>query len=434
MKKIAKITNVTYVFVAIILLLVSLLPALYMVKVSAQPLTERSMMATSSNASDDMAAPDGSTYSSLPPGDPRNGAKVGHTYTFTVSSSTDVKAITFQYCDSPFGYKDSCTVPDGFSATAWNSSSATVEQDDGTSTTSEAWTAASTTAGFLSISKSDSAIDFEPGDVITVTFTATNDDFFVNPTSDYLNQTNGISSPQKASYFAHIRTHNTATPTTTNDTALTASTIDDGTVASSVANSIGIYTRVQETLNFSVEGYDPAVDPAGPTPQNGAACNPLTRQGIIKMGDTNHALSTQQAYFGKSYFRLSTNSAKGTSVFYTGSTLTAGESHAIEAIGASSRELSTPGEEQFGLAFDLTENATANVGHTGSLIPLTVYDNNANGYAFDASNPTTPKKLAESTGTVACDTGSIQYLANIAPDTPAGIYQTKINYIASPSY
>lgn len=414
------------------MLLAAAIPAVFVLRAAAQPLTQRSMMVTSSNPSDDMTAPDGSSYSDLNPGDPRNGAKVGHTYTFTINSSTDAKAMTFQYCDSPFGYKDACIVPDGFSAAAWDGGEAVVEVNDGTTTDSENW-AVTSTGGFLTLSNGSSTLDFEPSYVVTVTFTATNDDYFVNPSSDYLNQTNGISSPQKASYFAHIRTHNTASPAPTNDNSLTTSTIDDGTVASSVTTSIGIYTRVQETLNFSVEGHDPTVDPPGPTPQNGAACDPLTRQGAIKMGDTNHALSTQQAYFGKSYFRLSTNSANGTAVFYAGSTLSSGN-HDIEAIGADDRELSNPGNEQFGLAFDLTENATANVGHDGDLIPLPVYNNNANGYAFDASNPTTPKKLAESSDTVTCDTGSIQYIANIAPDTPAGIYQTKINYIASPTY
>lgn len=431
MKKTAKITNLTYVFVAILLLFVAVFPVLYAARVSAQQLTERSMTVTSSNANDDMTAPDGTTYSSLPAGDPRNGAKVGHKYTFTVNSSTNVKAITFQYCDSPFGYISGCTLPDGFSAIAWNGGSATVELDDGGGTTSETWTAASTVAGFLSISKSDSALEFEPGDVITVTFTATTNDYFVNPSSDYLNQ-DGISSPQKATYFSHIRTHDTVSFDDEDDETLSETTVDDGTVASSVANSIGIYTRVQETLNFSVEGHTSA-DPSGPTPQNGASCSPLTRQGNMRMGDTNDALSTQQAYFAKSYFRLSTNSTNGTAVMYTGSTLSSG-SHDIAAIGDASAEFSAPGEEQFGIAFDLTDNLTANVGSGSPLSPVTVYSNKDNGYAFNGTSPDEPKLLASSIGSVACDTGAIEYVANIAPDTPAGIYTTKITYLATPTY
>lgn len=429
-KQIVKI-NITYIFAAIILLFAATFPVVYAARVSALPLTNRSMVTTSSNANDDMTAPDGTTYSSLPAGDPRNGAKVGHKYTFTVNSSTDVKAITFQYCDSPFGYISGCTLPDGFSAIAWNGGSATVEHNDGVDTASETWTAASSVAGFLSISKSDSALEFEPGDVITVTFTATTNDYFVNPSSDYLNQTNSVSSPQKASYFAHIRTHDTVSFDDDDNETLSETTVDDGTVASSVANSIGIYTRVQETLNFSVEGHTDD-DPSGPTPQNDAACAPLTRQGNIKLGDNNHALSTQQAYYGKSYFRLSTNSANGTAVMYTGSTLTAGSS-SIAPIGTV-REASIPGEEQFGMAFDLTDNLTANVGIGSQLTPVTDYNNKSNGYAFDGSDPTSPKLLASSLGAVACDTGAIEYVANIAPDTPAGIYTTKIVYLATPTY
>lgn len=430
--KIKLIPTALYIFVAVVLLFVAAMPVVFVRHASAQQLTQRSMMVTSSNPSDDMTAPDGSTYSNLPAGDPRNGAQVGHTYTFTVGSSTDAKAISFQYCDSPFGYMDACTVPDQFSAAAWSGGQAVVEVNNGSSTDAENWNVASAASGMLVIANNASALDFEEGYVVTVTFTASNNHYFVNPSSDYLNQTNGISSPQQASYFVHIRTHDTASVDTTNETSLNATTIDDGTVASSVANSIGIYTRVQETLNFSVEGHDPAVDPPGPTPQNGSSCAPLTRSGNIKLGDTNHALSTQQAYFGKSYFRLSTNSAHGTAVFYTGSTLSS-TNHDIDPIGQT-RQPSQPGTEQFGLAFDLTDNVAANVGITGDLDPLPDYDNNANGYAFDGSDPSTPKLLAFSISTVACDTGAIEYVANIAPDTPAGIYTTKINYIASPTY
>jgi hypothetical protein len=35
---------------------------------------------------------------------------------------------------------------------------------------------------------------------------------------------------------------------------------------------------------------------------------------------------------------------------------------------------------------------------------------------------------------VDCVTGKMRYVANIAATTPAGIYTTKINYIAAPQY
>ena len=56
-------------------------------------------------------------------------------------------------------------------------------------------------------------------------------------------------------------------------------------------------------------------------------------------------------------------------------------------------------------------------------------------YAFDETSQQIPVALAtESTEVVDCVTAKMRYIANIAATTPAGIYTTKINYIASPQY
>jgi hypothetical protein len=56
-------------------------------------------------------------------------------------------------------------------------------------------------------------------------------------------------------------------------------------------------------------------------------------------------------------------------------------------------------------------------------------------FAFDSSSDTVPAPIAtESTQVVNCVTGKMRYIANIAATTPAGIYTTKINYIAAPQY
>lgn len=56
-------------------------------------------------------------------------------------------------------------------------------------------------------------------------------------------------------------------------------------------------------------------------------------------------------------------------------------------------------------------------------------------YAFDPNSDTVPTPLAsESNEVVDCVTGKIRYIADIAATTPAGIYTTKINYIAAPQY
>lgn len=84
------------------------------------------------------------------------------------------------------------------------------------------------------------------------------------------------------------------------------------------------------------------------------------------------------------------------------------------------------------------------------LIPKAAYDSGAgvvngeydtvNGavntkFAFDANSNLIPAAIAsEDSQVVDCVTAKVRYIANIAATTPAGIYTTKINYIAAPQY
>lgn len=83
-----------------------------------------------------------------------------------------------------------------------------------------------------------------------------------------------------------------------------------------------------------------------------------------------------------------------------------------------------------------------------ALAPLPNYDQGAgtvNGggsygaidtaFAFDATSNTIPVAIAqESNRVVDCASAKVRYIANIAATTPAGIYTTKINFIAAPQY
>jgi hypothetical protein len=84
--------------------------------------------------------------------------------------------------------------------------------------------------------------------------------------------------------------------------------------------------------------------------------------------------------------------------------------------------------------------------HAPRLYPLVASSNYDNGtgaidsspttqFAFDPMSDTIPVALAtESSDVVDCVTGKMRYIANIAATTPAGIYTTKVNYIAAPQY
>jgi hypothetical protein len=63
------------------------------------------------------------------------------------------------------------------------------------------------------------------------------------------------------------------------------------------------------------------------------------------------------------------------------------------------------------------------------------YGNIDTSFKFEESSNTIPVAIAtEGTEVVDCASAKVRYIANIAATTPAGIYTTKINYIAAPQY
>jgi len=398
------------------LLIAALVPVLStQTAAAAGTLTTRSLMVSSTSPGDQNTNGAGVDVSNLP-GDPNNGSKVDHTYKFTVESGTAIRGITISYCSTPFGYVDianDCTVPTGFDSSAWNGGSVTVTSSGGDS---KPFTVAVDNTTKVVTLTNATGLTVAANDVVTATFDATTNNYFVNPFVAYTN----------ATYFAHISTF-------ASDSSFTTS-LDEGTVTNNITKSISILTRVQETLNFSVEGAATPSTHASSTYPGTGPCTPLTADGSIRIGDTNDALAADTSYYGRSFFRLATNSAKGAKVYYAGSTLKSGTND-INPMGPT-KVTSAVGSEQFGLAFDATDTQDHQFGGPGvGLAANAQYaDGGIGDFAFDPTSNTTPTEIASSTGVVKCDTGSVKYVANIADDTPAGIYTTKINYIASPSY
>ena len=211
--------------------------------------------------------------------------------------------------------------------------------------------------------------------------------------------------------------------------------IDSAAVAGSVNENIDITAKVQEKLNFSV-----AAATVAPT----ASCTALSGTGALTLG-SGGVLDTATAYDNRSYFRVSTNAANGTSILYTGDTLkTAGGTNSITAVSAAGGVVSAPGTSQFGLGLDSADTAGGN-GYSFTNLTATAPYGAANGtinttftaaFAFNAASMTTPVQIASAAGgtTISCDTGSVRYLANISPVTKPGIYQTTIGYIAVPTF
>lgn len=410
-----------YGAVAALFLLTAVAVALPAQEVKAVALLERSLELSSSVPSIP-GTPTTAGGVAAPFGSAANGNQVTHTYTFQVGTTSVIQAIQIQYCDGPFGYLSfapdstgACGSVDGFSADAAPSAVVTIAGSLvglGSPTDTETYTVdgTPTTANNVFVTNVATPISATAGDFIRVTFTATNTNFFVNPDATYVD----FGAANKT-FFGHIETYDD--PAERNTSTL----LDEGTVASSTANAVNINTRVQETLKFSV-GTE--ADPAAP----GAACDPLTGTAALLLGDANNALSATTAYNVTSYFRLSTNASSGVEVLYAGRTLTSTAGDTITAVGGTAAASAT-GTEQFGLTVD-----TANADNSMTQLTSDADFTNPANYAFDATSDTAPLPIATATGFVACDTGAVKYVANIANDTEAGLYSTKVAYIAVPSY
>lgn len=324
---------------------------------------------------------------------------------------------------------------------------------------------------------------------------------FFGTTSNY------IQNPGSGAFFVKINTYNS-------DTSVTAANVIDGgvTVANVMNQSIQITTKVLETMQFSVGTVDPNTldstdgdaTPGSEAPSSyekamgvgtdgttqHTPCDPIAMSldksdtvnhpaNVLRLGNqtAESSLEVAHTYSTHSYWRLSSNSSAGATVYYSGHTLSNTVGDEIAPIGAT-KAPPQRGAEQFGLAIDASatapyttsyaqeatyENAedngltaihastTAQVGSNASwhapqlapLVPAGNYDQGAGAidgstaanFAFDPVSDTIPVALAtESSQVVDCVTAKMRYIANIAATTPAGIYTTKINYIAAPQY
>lgn len=355
---------------------------------------------------------------------------------------------------------------------------------------------------------------------------------------------NYITNPGEGAFFVKINTFKnfqalTTSPSNTlaDNIARKPSDIIDGgvTVANVMNQSIQITTKVLETMQFSVGTVDPdTLDSTQLAASEAGAripCNPvLTRMSssdpanVLQLGDqdSESSLATEHTYATHSYWRLSSNSSAGATVYYSGHTLSNTSGDEIEPIGTTAKA-SAPGSEQFGLAIDsvaytgghtfddapngvdyrtagIYENAADNTAagvisandttaphtngqpmngvdasvlttlgatnagsgdytglnasfHMPKLAPLAATNGTSLGttdygsgsgtitsagtakFAFDKMSDTVPAAIAtENNQVVDCVTAKMRYIGNIAATTPAGIYTTKVNYIAAPQY
>jgi len=302
-------------------------------------------------------------------------------------------------------------------------------------------------------------------------------------------ETNYITNPGSGSFFVKINTFDTATEADMVPGG--EHNVDGGvTVANVMTDSIHITTKVLETMSFSVGTRNrdtvalncgatfalPSNDPAriaaianGCEAASGAKhgkCDAIqnVNNNRLNLGnpDAEYSLETGKAWEVGSYWRLSSNSSGGATVYYSGDTLRNTVGDDIDEIGAT-KTISTPGTEQFGLAFGDLAGDTIDTGEfvTGYVSPHTTpfdiasttgaskeYNSGATGtidngaglpgtaqFAFEEASSEVPVVIAQqNTEVISCTTAKMRYIGNIGADTPAGVYTTKINYLAAPQY
>jgi hypothetical protein len=499
------------------------------------PLTERSLLLSSSapgfvdtdGSGNSAANPNSIGENYAPAGSGPNGKKTGETFSFKVSSDSTtnpIKAFTLQYCTTAAGY---CQSPgnnagdadpnnDGSTADSTRVANATPTTGGWANNTSDFEVSNSFTQGtgagqfqvyvdgnpasasdwtLTSVNKEDPEFD-DAGDGLTG-----KDNFVTLKSATGQSISNGqqvkvvfnasetvfITNPGQGSFFVKMNTFNSNT--TIDDTTR----VDGGvTVANVMTDSIHITTKVLETMAFSVgtrnrdtvtlncAGYPSAATTAAgcEAATGGGAthrtCDPMqnVNGNRLNLGNPNaeYSLETGKAWGVNSYWRLSSNSSGGAAVYYSGNTLanTVGD----EVSDMPSETVSTPGTEQFGLGFVSaaadtlsTEFTTQYPGKTPSSAPLVTLsgqsgagfpagqtaaaaydeatgtlDDGSGGpgtakFKFLKSSLTTPELIAqENTDVISCSTAKMRYVGNIGADTPAGVYTTKINYLAAPQY
>lgn len=510
--------------------------ALVAAQQALNPLTERSLLLSSSApgyqdtdgsgysiaspnpASDGTDVPE--TYA--PAGSGPNGKKTGQTFTFRTSSSADIHAMTFQYCTVAAGL---CNAPGNNTGDARDTEPGTTDprtpDRQANTGTDGGWAnatsdlditgefqhaAAAPGAGEFQISVNDVEVDTD------WTFTSTNqeDDDFIPALNNRLSGKNNfitiqstdgytipagarvkiefkasenvfITNPGAGHFFVKINTYSDAGATTI---------VDGGvTVANVMTDSIHITTKVLETMAFSVGTQNPdTVQQADPTDHGTCDAINQFQNNRIELGDpmAEYSLQTTRAWDAYSYWRLSSNSSGGATVYYSGNTLanTVGD----EIAEMDTKAVSRPGTEQFGLGFvDISnpsahgdtlstsfqsaittnpdrfrapnsypfitvagQGATSTPGRDFTSLnaqPIsddyadatgTTHDGTGAGTAqfkFLSSSSEVPEPIAQQNETViSCATAKMRYVGNIGADTPAGVYTTKVNYLAAPQY
>lgn len=411
-----KFKSVFLVFQIAILLFATLIPLLGDQKAYAAQLTSRSL-----------------TLSSAIPG----GSSITYTYGFTIPTATTVLGIKFQACTAAIG---TCSAPTGLSF-----SSRVIGSPTGFTGTSFAvdTTGANDCTPSASVICINRASGTDTSGARTVPFTT-----ITNP------------STTNSTFFTRITTYS-------DDDYEVADTLDAGTVASAVTQTLTIAARIQEILNFCIGST--AVNDATTSP--GANCAAISGTTVDLGTLDSSAVNTSPVSTGSDgnntngIAMLRTNAASGATVSYK-SIQASGTNHlgALRVSGAScnagtvntdqcitsagtTQTAFVAGTEMFGMSIggincgSTTAYTCTFASGTYNLQRDTAYDglgsntygtSDAQGYAWDETG--TLDQVASSAGAVDDESLILIFAATPNAVTPTGSYQTQADFIVVATY
>lgn len=522
----------------------AVMPAASVFADALNPLTERSLLLSSSapgfmdtdGSGNSAASPNSIGENYAPAGSGPNGKKSGETFTFTHSSSALIKGFSLQYCTTAAGL---CQAPGNNTGDARDDLPSPREANsaahpnnrsdlDFVESNGHTWAERTTkipSGPLTALGNVNGEFQVLVDGVIKTGWTMVYDNLedtgyvgdltgknnyitLTNSTGEQINSGQKveirfrpsedvyITNPGSKEFFVKINTynshtslvgnHNDGTPNDSSDTP--GHTVVDGgvTVANVMTDSIHITTKVLETMSFSVGTENRDTKDIGGAGQSHGKCDPILtpNNNRLSLGNPSaeYSLETGRAWDVYSYWRLSSNSSGGASVYYSGDTLRNTVGDHIEEMNT--ERVSAPGQEQFGLGFvdaglDTMDangavawaNGTASAHkalvrsypfitlstQTGAPYDTlttqtasddydeatgTLYDDSGASvqpgtakFKFLSSSLTVPELIAQQKESViSCATAKMRYVANIGADTPAGVYTTKINFLAAPQY
>lgn len=382
---------------------------------TGQQVTDRSIK-ISSSASGAVTAGQGVTYN----------------VSFKLASAhANLKGIIVDICDgsdTPIIGDTNCAKPAGFT---WGAGTPTVTLTSGIS--GGTWVSGAATANSGRTLKLSDASGNNLAGGATVNFQVTT---VTNPTDT----NDGVGSDQLGTFYARIVTY-TAEGVGTDFANYTASApgsttaLDYGGVALSLANSLTVTAKVQESLTFCVW-----------TNPLGSACGGANADGTdVILGDSNGVLASNVTnYTDTAEMGIASNAQGGVTVRIKGQNLCrvtvasncedADDANIIEPQTVSGNmtaaaDSAAAGTEQFGLR----------VSALGSTTAAAPFDGAASNHGFDtnSTNGTTSPygaTLVTTAGPTIELNPELEFMAKSATTTEAGIYTTSINLIATGTY